>query len=259
MAFYRSISRDFFNSEDIVILSPLARLLYIATWLEADREGRLVWRPKTLKLRYLPGDACDIEALAGELVQAGLVIPYGADGQTFAEIPSFTRHQSINNREAASVIPPRSDDATGTRGSRVGHASPRVEDATGTPLFNSGTPLVGEESKGEESKSTRRDASLDDVAKGFDAFWSLYPKKVSKRDAAKAWGKLKPDAKLRERMMQALDRQRRSEQWQRDGGKFVPNPATWLNGARWDDELPAAMQPMPPAMMASAAGIRFDN
>lgn len=101
MAFYRSISRDFFNSEDIVILSPLARLLYIATWLEADREGRLVWRPKTLKLRYLPGDACDIEALAGELVQAGLVIPYDADGQTFAEIPSFTRHQSINNREAA--------------------------------------------------------------------------------------------------------------------------------------------------------------
>lgn len=138
MARIRTIKPDFFTSEDIVSLSPLARLLYIATWVEADREGRFVWRPKTLKLRYLPGDQCDIEALADELVAAGLVVPYVIDGQSFAEISTFAKHQVINNRESASTIPPRVDDASGTRGARV-------DDETSTPLVQ-----VQEERKGKE-------------------------------------------------------------------------------------------------------------
>ena len=138
MARIRTIKPDFFTSEDIVGITPLARLLYVATWLEADREGRFVWRPKTLKLRYLPGDQCDIDGLADELVAAGLVVPYVIDGQTFAEIPTFAKHQVINNRESASTIPPRVSDATGTR-------EPRVSDAITTPL-------VGREGKGKEGK-----------------------------------------------------------------------------------------------------------
>ena len=45
MAYIRTIKATFFTSDDIVSLSPLARLLYIALWTEADREGRLYWRP----------------------------------------------------------------------------------------------------------------------------------------------------------------------------------------------------------------------
>lgn len=145
MARIRTIKPDFFTSEDIVSLSPLARLLYIATWLEADRDGRFVWRPKTLKFRYLPGDNCDIEALSGELVDSGLVVPYEIDGQTYAEIPTFAKHQVINNRETASSISPRVDDASGTRDSRDKHASGTRDDATTTPL-------VGREGKGSEGK-----------------------------------------------------------------------------------------------------------
>lgn len=77
----RTIKPDFFTSEDVVSLTPLARLLFIATWLEADREGRLIWRTKTLKLRYLPGDDCSIEILADELVRQGLIVVYEVDGQ----------------------------------------------------------------------------------------------------------------------------------------------------------------------------------
>lgn len=148
MARIRTIKPDFFTSEDIVSRSPLARLLYIATWLEADREGRFVWKPKTLKLRYLPGDNCDIEAVAKELIDAGLIIPYDVDGQQFAEIPSFTRHQVINNRETASEIPTRIADASPTRAPRDNDASPTRDDATGTPL-------VGRERKGKEGKGSK--------------------------------------------------------------------------------------------------------
>lgn len=143
MARIRTIKPDFFTSEDIVSLSPLARLLYIATWLEADRDGRFVWRPKTLKLRYLPGDLCDIEDLAAELVKSGLVVPYEIDGQPFAEIPSFARHQVINNRESASVIHERQHVACPTRAPRDDDACPTRDDAIATPL-------MGRERKGRE-------------------------------------------------------------------------------------------------------------
>ncbi|MBK7463333.1 MAG: hypothetical protein IPJ50_11950 [Betaproteobacteria bacterium] len=63
MAYIRTIKASFFTSDDIVSLSPLARLLYIALWTEADREGRFSWRPGNFKLRFLPGDACDIDEL----------------------------------------------------------------------------------------------------------------------------------------------------------------------------------------------------
>jgi hypothetical protein len=74
MARIRTIKPDFFTSDDICALSPLARLLYIGLWCEADREGRLVWAPRVLKRRYLPEDNCDIEALCRELIERELVV-----------------------------------------------------------------------------------------------------------------------------------------------------------------------------------------
>ena len=102
MARIRTIKPEFFTSEDIVALSPLARLLYIALWCEADKEGRLHWKPRTFKMRYLPGDDCDIHALCAELAGAAVVVLYG-DGHAY--IPSFSKHQHINPRESASDIP----------------------------------------------------------------------------------------------------------------------------------------------------------
>lgn len=102
MARIRTIKPDFFTSEDIVELEPMARLLYIALWCEADREGRMAWKPRTFKMRYLPGDDCDIDALCDALVKRGLVCLYG-DGLAF--IPSFGAHQHVNPREAKSVLP----------------------------------------------------------------------------------------------------------------------------------------------------------
>lgn len=34
-----------------------------------------------------------------------------------------------------------------------------------------------------------------------------------------------------------LARQCHCEQWQRDGGQYIPHPATWLNQGRWKDEI----------------------
>jgi hypothetical protein len=104
----RTIKPSFFVSDDICALSPLARLLYIGLWCEADREGRLVWSPRVFKRRYLPDDVCDIHKLCEELVGNELVVPYG---EGFAHIPSFLKHQRVNLRETASHLPEPPGDA----------------------------------------------------------------------------------------------------------------------------------------------------
>jgi len=75
----------------------------------------------------------------------------------------------------------------------------------------------------------------------FDRFWRLYPRKVSKQAAKRAWDKLKPDLVLCSKMSIALKAQMQSEAWQRDDGRYIPYPSSWLNGKRWEDEItPAA-------------------
>ena len=55
---------------------------------------------------------------------------------------------------------------------------------------------------------------------------------------AKAWAKLQPDEQMQAAILAGVERDKGSEQWTRDGGRFVPHPATWLNGRRWEDEAP---------------------
>jgi hypothetical protein len=71
----------------------------------------------------------------------------------------------------------------------------------------------------------------------FDRFWKAYPKKTAKGDALKAWKKLKVDSSLLDLILKAIDQQKTSEAWTKDKGQFIPYPATWLNGQRWEDEV----------------------
>lgn len=77
---------------------------------------------------------------------------------------------------------------------------------------------------------------------GFNLFWERYPKKLAKRDAEKAFDKIKPDEKLFNLILEKLELYKQSEAWLKDGGQFIPYPATWLNGRRWEDEITPAIQ-----------------
>jgi hypothetical protein len=154
MARIRTIKPEFFTSEDVVALSAFARLLYIALWCEADKEGRLVWKPKTFKMRYFPADAVDAEALCKELTDSGLVVLYG-DG--YAYIPTFKAHQHINPRESASQLPEP------TRGARVSTRHSRDSDVQG-----------GREGKGSntEANASGAEAPKDPADFTRDELWA---------------------------------------------------------------------------------------
>lgn len=86
----------------------------------------------------------------------------------------------------------------------------------------------------------------------FEDFWALYPRKVARKDAAKAWNKLRDEQRLQAVIAMAdwrkifLDR----------NPEHIPHAATWLNGERWDDELPRAAVYNPPAPKERAAQIQ---
>jgi hypothetical protein len=75
----------------------------------------------------------------------------------------------------------------------------------------------------------------------FDTFWQAYPRKVGKGDARKAWqqtASIRPDM---DTLLTAISAQRRCEQWQKDGGQYIPHPSRWLRAERWDDVLEVEM------------------
>jgi hypothetical protein len=73
----------------------------------------------------------------------------------------------------------------------------------------------------------------------FDLFWAAYPKRIAKDDAKKAFAKRKVTSALLEKMLSAIAKWKNTEQWKKDGGQFIPNPASWLNAGRWEDEIVA--------------------
>lgn len=70
----------------------------------------------------------------------------------------------------------------------------------------------------------------------FELFWECYPKKKAKLEALKAWKQTESVRPEIEKILSALDLQCRSEEWTNHSGQFIPHPATWLRGGRWDDE-----------------------
>ena len=69
----------------------------------------------------------------------------------------------------------------------------------------------------------------------FEDFWKAYPKKKAKDDARKAFDKRKPGRQLLQSMLAAITVQKQSHEWTKDGGQFIPYPASWLNAGCWQD------------------------
>lgn len=71
----------------------------------------------------------------------------------------------------------------------------------------------------------------------FDRFWQTYPRHENKQAAIKAFNKLGITEEMLMMLLSSIERQKESAQWKENGGQFIPHPATWLNGHRWEDEL----------------------
>ncbi|NCB64533.1 MAG: hypothetical protein EOM52_13275, partial [Clostridia bacterium] len=140
-----------------------------------------------------------------------------------------------SKRRRTATAPP-SDDAPDDRRTTSGQPADDREKAAGrvdqsrvpkTRVDNT-PPTPSDEGSDGAKKST--------IEARFDEFWGAYPKRVGKQAALKSWKRIAPTAELHGKIMQAVNVQKRWDQWCRDNGRYIPNPATWLNQGRWDDE-----------------------
>lgn len=77
----------------------------------------------------------------------------------------------------------------------------------------------------------------------FEQFWTVYPRKVGRKKCRQIWDRLKPSAELTGQIVTAVRAYRRTDQWLKENGSFIPHPSTFLNQARWEDELPVKPEP----------------
>jgi len=175
MARIRSVHPGFFTDEQLVSCSPMARLLVIGLWTEADDHGVFEWKPVSLKMRLFPVDAVDLAALLAELASQDVIRPFQADGgRPYGAIRNFRKYQRPKSPRVAYPLPTELH-------SYVGATPPMSEltDADG-PLFpqNGERAVQMEGSEGGEDGKERGRALR------------LPPRSASPQDLLDAWNEL---------------------------------------------------------------------
>jgi hypothetical protein len=248
MARTRSIKPGFFDNEILGDLPPLTRLLFIGLWTIADREGRLEDKPRRIKkmlLGYDDVDADGVDKMLQSLHDTGFIFRYTVDGNKYIQVVNFLKHQNPHVKEKPSEIPPPPDfiaehhestiqapDLHSADTVQAGPITVNLSPTTGTLSPTTDNPPEGEDDVDGPDEQPKK--SL--LEQRFDEFWAAYPKKVGKKAAWNAWKKVKPDTELFDKIMTAIGRAKATWQWQRENGRYIPNPKTWLNEGRWDDE-----------------------
>jgi len=105
----RTIKPEFFHHEglfeaELETKLPL-RVAFAGLWCIADREGRFKWEPRRIGVQVLPYDGVDFSRVLDALTTRAFVLKYRVGDACFGWIPSFLKHQVINNRESQSILP----------------------------------------------------------------------------------------------------------------------------------------------------------
>lgn len=163
MARARNIKPGFFVNDELVELPFEVRLLFIGLWTIADRDGRLVDRPKKIKMEIFPGDDVDVDKALSSLALSGFIARYVADGRPCIQIINWDKHQNPHVKEAASTIPKMGEHQTSTRQAPV-NTQPLPERAGLIPDSLNLIPDSGLPSKAEPATPS----ALPDLFAGID-------------------------------------------------------------------------------------------
>lgn len=114
--------------------------------------------------------------------------------------------------------------------------TPSTSQAETKPETNTDTDTDTETKRDTNARTHAREEAKITLDR-FERFWQAYPRHTDKKKALLAFQRLKPDEDMLSAMLAAIEQQKQSDQWSRDGGAYIPHPSTWLNQERWNDEL----------------------
>ena len=116
-------------------------------------------------------------------------------------------------------------------------------------LTESSLPEQGREGNREQGTETpplpsaKRKRKPGNYTEDFETFWKAYPNRKAKVKAFEAWERSTDKPSLAE-ILTSIESQKKSHEWTKDAGQFIPHPATWINQGRWDDQN-IAITPLP--------------
>ena len=105
MARARNIKPGFFTNDELVEHPFEVRLLFIGLWTIADREGRLMDRPKKIRMEIFPADNVDCDSALEKLANSGFIKRFAVNGERFIQILNWNKHQNPHVKEQASTLP----------------------------------------------------------------------------------------------------------------------------------------------------------
>jgi len=105
MARTRLLKPSFCTNDILAECDPLTRILFTGLWCLADREGKLLDRPKKIKAEILPYDNCDVHVMLQILADKGFITRYTIGSESIIKINNFLAHQHPHKTEIASILP----------------------------------------------------------------------------------------------------------------------------------------------------------
>lgn len=283
----RTVKPEFWSSPDTAACQdPWARLLFIAMWNWADDQGRGTANPKELAGFAFPNDdhidSTSIRRMLVEVSNAFGVILYRVGRRTYYAIPSWNDHQKIDRKSGPKCpLPedgePWDPDPDRTSDQQKDDESPTkprlvVEDSTSTQgvLYEPSGTGTGEQGNRGTTTSVTADAETHeepppakpakpDEAAEFETWWKVWPRKVAKDAARKAYRSARRKKVTADHLLTSATAQVAA--WKAAGKEqeFIPHASTWLNQARYNDEIERPKFTVITNPDSPWSGMRIDN
>jgi hypothetical protein len=225
----RNVKPGFFTNEQLAEVGIPARLLFVGLWMMADREGRLEYRPKRIKMQVFPGDSVDVEPMLHDLQGQTLIVMYEVKGNTYIWIPGFAKHQKPHPKEVPSTLPPYPGGSQPPIGGGVNPSDVLNPDVLSSRGIEQPAAVLTLASASGDANSGRSP---------FEKFWERYPKKAKRKEARRVWLSKQLDGKADALIADVKRRLAEDRRWL---AGYVPDPPTYLRGERWND----AIEPVP--------------
>lgn len=161
MSRIRSVHPGLWTDERFVSVSPLARLLFMGIWNEADDQGSFEWSPLKLKMRLLPADNADAGTLLAELEAAGCVRRYEVEGRQLGAVRNFTTYQRPKKPNSVYPQPDEVRNFVGIKAASVPNQFPTASEIA---------PQMEDEGGRMEEEERKKEVGAADAASGHYAF-----------------------------------------------------------------------------------------
>ena len=216
MAERRMFSKHIIDSDDFLNMPLSSQVLYFHLTMRADDDGFINNTQKIMRMIGSSPDDFKILLAKSFIISfdSGIIVIRHWLVHNYIRNDRYKPTTHIDEKKSISV----KEDKTYTV-STVGIPSD-------IPLVSTGKVRL-ELEIGKDNTTTDR----------FEVFWTAYPKKIGKDKCRRWFASHKITDTLLDNMLNALDTQKRSSQWSKDDGQFIPHPYTWLNQGRWQDEV----------------------